>query len=116
MDERSRGHDPILVAATQDLAALSTMSNTNRMIEATYKFTGNDSTVRVLSANQPSTDALTLLSQWERRHQGRSFEVIEDSDGHLLVKLALRDEDAQAGHDLQTLGVQHGVQHEFVER
>lgn len=84
------------------------------MAEATYKLTGDGSIIRFFSKNRPSTDALGVLSQWRDRHQGRSFEVIEDTDEHLVVKLALRDDDIQAGPDLHALGAQHGVQHEYV--
>lgn len=79
-----------------------------------YKFTGDGSIVRFLSRNRPSTDALNVVHRWRDMFPGRTFETIEDTDNHLVAKLSVADGDEAAGPQLQALGVQHGVQYEFV--
>lgn len=85
------------------------------MPSAKIRFTGDDSIVRFLSRNRPSTDALCVLHRWREMGSGRDFETIEDTDDHIIAKLMFADSDDSAGPQLQLLGSQHGVEHEFLE-
>lgn len=84
------------------------------MPAGSYKFTGDGSVVRLFSRNRPSTDALNVLHRWRGMQPGREFETIEDTDKHLVAKLTIVGGDDEAGPQLQALGAQYGVQHEFL--
>ena len=79
-----------------------------------FKFSGDGSIVRFMSRNRPSTDALNVLNRWRDMQRGRSFEIIEDTDDHIIAKLMIVDNDDSAGPHLQSLGSKHGVEHEFL--
>lgn len=84
------------------------------MPSGNFKFSSDGSIVRFMSRNRPSTDALNLLIRWRDIQPGRSFETIEDTDDHIVAKLMFSDSDDSAGPDLQKLGSQHGIDHEFL--
>lgn len=86
------------------------------MPTGTYKLSGNSSVVRFFSRNRASTDALSALAEWRALRTGRSFETLEDTDEFIVATLAVSEDDAQAGPDLQRLGEKFGVQHAFFER
>lgn len=86
------------------------------MPSGTYKLSGNSSVVRFLSRNRASTDAVSALAEWRALHTGRSFETVEDTDEFIVAELAVSEDDAQAGPDLQRLGENFGVQRTFFVR
>lgn len=84
------------------------------MPSGTDKFTGDGSVLRFFSSNRPSTDALSVLHLWRDLQAGRDFEIIDDSDYHLVASLTLEEDDGEAGPQLQALSTTHGVRHDFI--
>lgn len=82
----------------------------------TYRFARNDSSVvGFLSSQRASTDAMSVVKSWELRGAGRSVEVLEDCDDHLVARLTFEDSDSErAAADLEALCADKGVQREPV--
>lgn len=80
------------------------------MAEAKYTFIRKtDHPSGFLSANRPSTDAVSALSHWSGESDGRSYEEIADDDMALIARLYWHEQDVRAGTDLNALCDQFGV-------
>jgi hypothetical protein len=76
-----------------------------------YRFVESGIAFRLVSVHD---EALLALRQWSSTGAGRSFKVIEEDDGQLLVRLSFDSADSRADPDLRNSSSRHGVRHEFV--
>lgn len=93
------------------------MSSNSETLSVTCRFERDPSSpVGLMSAHRASTDAMSVVANWELRAQGRSYDVLRDEDDLLVVSLQLRrgDEEA-AGHDLDGLCIKYGVRQATIE-
>ena len=78
---------------------------------AHYRFARNNKSIEgAVSNNQLNTDALNAVNTWAKAKPQRSFDILEDEDEKLLLKLSWSESDGSAGPDLEQHCIKKGVE------
>lgn len=81
------------------------------MASSTWKFIRHNDVNGFLSANRPSTDAISALEAWCSNCEtgSRAYEQINISDDYIEAKLTYNDNDHESGNELDKYCFNHGV-------
>lgn len=88
-----------------------------RSVSATYRFVRDTSTTNgFLSSRSPLADAINVLSDWQNRTLGRTYDLLAQSDNALVACLSFLPPDQQHAADaLNALCLQFGIERELIE-